>query len=167
MDYLQKIDEYFEMLEEALNNPLPINWKTNNNLYIGEFNINNNTYVIYCEDLGDDVWFFSFDYIDSNGNKINTLTNNGDSIKVMGTVKKAFEDFYLYKNPQCILFGIIDSSVGRRRLYDSFQEDFAKKHNLELLKKEILGKRIYSLYNKNINKELMFRYIKFLINREK
>jgi hypothetical protein len=45
MDYLQKIDEYFKMIEEALNNPLPINWQNKNNLYIGEFNINNNIYI--------------------------------------------------------------------------------------------------------------------------
>ena len=87
MDYLQKIDDYFQMLEEALNNPLPINWRTNNNLYIGEFIINNNTYVIDCENLGDDVWFFSFDYIGLNNIRSNALTNNNkDVYRILPTI---------------------------------------------------------------------------------
>jgi len=166
MDYLQKIDDYL-MLAEALNNPLPINWQTNNNSYIGEFIINNNTYVIDCKDLGDDVWFFSFDYIGLNNIRSNALTyNNKDVYRILPTIKEAFEHLYNTKNPNCIIFAIFDDSTGRRKIYDRFANEFSYNHKLNLLNKESNGKHIYSIYNNKIDKEYMSFVILKLIQRD-
>ena len=167
MDYLQKIDEYFKMINDALNNPLPINWQNKNNLYIGEFNINNNTYIIDCEDLGNNIWFFSFDYIGLDNIRINALTNNNkDVYRILPTIKSAFEHLYNTKNPDCIIFAIFDESTGRRKIYDKFANDFSIKNNLNLLNKESNGKRVYSIYNNIIDKEYMSFVILKLVQRE-
>ena len=65
---MKRFNEYFDKIEESLDNPSQINWIINNNSYIGEFMIDNVEYRIeYVKQIGNN-WSYSFSYFDIDKN---------------------------------------------------------------------------------------------------
>jgi hypothetical protein len=169
MNYLKKLDEYFIMIEEAFDNPLPISWITKDNLLLGAFKLNNNLYTIKCKNYGDNFWSFRFDFFNTKTKQFSTeLTNNNkDVFRVLPTIKQAFYHLYDTTSPICIIFGAVDKSSSRRSIYLRFAKQFCNEKNWLLLDKTYLDMNLFSLYANNIDLELLYDKIKIVVEDEK
>lgn len=159
---IKTFDDFWYHFNEAFNNPVHIKWIDKEVELIGLFIVNNKVYNILCKDVGDNIWTFKFyHFID---NKLSPeLTNDyKNSFKVLPTIKNAFEYLVSEKSPNSIIFGALDESEGRKKLYSSFSVDFSKKYNYEYTTNKIDNKQIFIL-SKDIDKEILFKKVVELI----
>ena len=165
MKNIKNYDE-FEIGElfESINNPYNITLeKISNDKYIIKFN--NDKFLIEILDLsnGNDCWFYKFYRFDDNKNEyvdnLNPIENKndyGESTKILGTVKKAFEDFINFKNPNGIYFIAYDKSKSRKSIYDLFLNGFTKIHKEYIKDKFYQDDAIlYCLYKNKIYSKIM------------
>lgn len=153
---IKKLDEYFNMLSEAFNNPLKIKWINKDDILIGVFSTNNNTYSIKCINKGYNIWKYDFFILNENDNFSPELTNNEkDKYRVLPTVKSGIQYLLDNKKVDAVIFGATDKSKGRKKLYESFCEEFSKLNNLEFYTNIQDDKQIFIMFNKNINKKTL------------
>jgi len=156
---MMSFDEFWECFDEAFNNPIQIKWIDKPYEYIGLFTLNNKVYNIYTINKGDNIWTFKF-YVYLDGKLSPNLTNDYKNMfRVLPTIKQGFIDLINEKNPDGIIFGALDESEGRKKLYNSFSIDISKQFDYEYTSKEKDNKKIYILYKPNINKEILFNKI--------
>jgi hypothetical protein len=172
MDLMKRFNEYFNKIEESLTNPSQINWLINNNSYIGNFTVDDVEYKIeYLKQIGNN-WSYSFSYFDIDKNIWSyNISNKGSSgFSVLSTVK--FGLYYLYDKtkPNSIIFSAIDSSNTRRRLYQSFCEEFCKNNNWNFSNRGSDEKRLFVMFNNNISdsdKEEVFLSVQKVVELNK
>jgi hypothetical protein len=172
MDLMKRFDEYFDKIEESLDNPSQINWIINNNSYIGEFTIDNVEYRIeYVKQIGNN-WSYSFSYFDFDNNiwSYNIRHKGSSGFRVLSTVKYGLYYLYDKTNPNSIIFSSIDSSDTRKRLYQSFCEEFCKNNNWNFSNRGSDEKRLFFMFNNNItdsDKEEVFLSIQKIVELSK
>jgi hypothetical protein len=172
MDLMKRFNEYFNKIEESLTNPSQINWLINNNSYIGNFTVDDVEYKIeYLKQIGNN-WSYSFSYFDIDKNIWSyNISNKGSSgFSELSTVK--FGLYYLYDKtkPNSIVFSAIDSSNTRRRLYQSFCEEFCKNNNWNFSNRGSDEKRLFVMFNNNISdsdKEEVFLSVQKVVELSK
>ena len=146
---MKRFNEYFDKIEESLDNPSQISWIVNNNSYIGEFTIDNVEYRIeYVKQIGNN-WSYSFSYfdIDKNTWSYNISHKGSGGFGVLSTIKSGLYHLYDKKNPNSIIFSAIDSSDTRKRLYQSFCEEFCKNNNWIFSNRGSDDKRLFVMFN--------------------
>jgi len=167
-EFVKKLDKYFDDIKETFNNPLEIKWIDNGSL-IGLFTINENIYKINCSNYGNNIWKYSFYLYNEIENTFTTKSNNNenDKFRVLSTVKSGLE--YLIKNKvvDSIIFGSVDSSRGRKKLYESVCVEFSKINNYIFYTKNFEDKQLFILYKDWIDKEILFSTLTKIIEDEK
>ena len=160
MNHIKQIDDFFDSISEAFDNPLFIKWIDKDNILRGLFTVNNNIYQIVCEDKGYNIWKYDFYYFDKN--KIFTTELTGlekDKFRVLPTVKVGIQYLYDNKKVDAIIFGASDKSKGRKSIYEDFCQEFSKNNNLEYYT------RIYSNLDENVDENL--DYLEVIIQEMK
>ena len=71
------------------------------------------------------------------------------------------------KKVDAIVFGATDNSKGRKKLYESFCNEFSKENNLEFYTNIQDNKQIFTMYKKNIDNSLLIDTIKKIVEEEK
>jgi hypothetical protein len=59
------------------------------------------------------------------------------------------------KNPKSIIFGALDESEGRKKLYWSFSNELEKKYNYKLSTNAKNGNQAFILYKEDIDKDIL------------
>ena len=169
---MKRFNEYFDKIEESLDNPSQINWIINNNSYIGEFMIDNVEYRIeYVKQIGNN-WSYSFSYfdIDKNTWSYNISHKGSGGFVVLSTVKSGLYHLYDKTNPNSIIFSSIDSSDTRKRLYQSFCEEFCINNNWIFSNRGSDDKRLFVMFNNDISdsdKEEVFLSVQKIVELSK
>jgi hypothetical protein len=172
MDLMKRFNEYFDKIEESLDNPSQINWIISNNSYIGEFIIDNVEYRIeYVKQIGNN-WSYSFSYfdIDKDTWSYNISHKGSGGFVVLSTVKSGLYYLHDKTNPNSIIFSAIDSSDTRKRLYQSFCEEFCKNNNWSFSNRGSDEKRLFVMFNNNIidsDKEEVFLSVQKVVELSK
>ena len=157
MDFTKSMDDFFDSIEEAFNNPLEIRWIDKTNIIIGLFHVNNRVFQINCENKNNNFWKYDFYLMDKDKNLSPELTGlDKDKYRVMPTVKKGFYYLYDNKNPDAIIFGAGDKSRGRKKLYESFAQEFALEKNYIFYTKMFNNKQVFILYKEHADKKLLY-----------
>lgn len=174
MKRISKIDEYFNNISEAFDNPLPIKWIDKNAILRGLFVVNDNIYQIVCINKGNDIWKYDFYFYDKNKNFTTELTGlERDKFRVLPTVKFGIKYLYDNKNISAIVFGASDQSRGRKKLYEQFCKDFSLHNNLEYYSKvhsdlnENHDRQIFVLYKKSLDLDVLADTILEILEGEK
>ena len=165
---IKKLDEYFKIISEAFENPLSIRWVDKDNILIGLFTVNNNIFQINCINKNNNIWKYEFYIMDENKNFSPELTKNEkDKYRVLPTVKSGMMYLVNNKKVDAIVFGATDSSRGRKKLYESFCNDFSKENNFEYYTSIQNDKQIFVMYSKNIDKNILIDTIIKIVDEEK
>lgn len=171
--FVKKMDDFFKIISEAFENPLPIKWIDKYDLLLGIFIVNNNIYQIKCEDKKNHIWKYDFYILEENKKFSPELTGlESDKFRVLPTVKSGMEYLILNKEVNAIVFGATDKSRGRKKLYESFCVEFSEKNNFEFYTKIYSDegnsdKQIFIMYRKNIDMDNLSKIIFKIIEEEK
>jgi len=162
--FIRKMDDYFRMVEDAFNNPVEIKWIDKKDHLIGLFTVNESVYQIDCKEYGNKIWKYDF-FIVSIGKEGPTLNPNltnyeRDKYRVLPTIRSGMEHLYDLKSPDAIIYGALDDSKGRKKLYESFSKEFSKTKNWEFYTKVEKDKQIFVMYDGSIDMEYLFQTIK-------
>lgn len=172
--FIKKMDDYFDMISEAFDNPLDIKWIDKNDILIGLFTVNNHIYQIKCENKENHIWKYDFYFYEKNKNFSPELTGfEKDKFRILPTVELGIQYLYDNKNIEAIIFGASDESKGRKKLYESFCQRFSKKNSLEYYTRihsdvdEGIDRQIFVLYKEDINKDILSNTVFKILEEEK
>lgn len=174
-NFIKNLDDFFNSISEAFDNPLKIKWVDKDDILRGFFTVDDNIYQIVCENKGNNIWKYDFYFFESDKNQFSTeLTkNNKDKFRVLPTVKVGMQYLYDKKKADAIVFGASDKSRGRKKIYESFCEVFSTDNNLKYYTKvhsdleNNIDRQIFILYKELINKELLTKTIFKILEEEK
>jgi hypothetical protein len=163
--FIKSMNEFFNIIEEAFKNPLPIKWITNNEEeLVGLFYTNENVYKIICQCYGNNIWSYDYFFLDENDEFSQNLTNHGnDKFRVIPTSYQGMDYLHEQKNPSAIIFGAFDNSRGRKKLYHSYCQEFALKNNYYYLTKTINDRQLFVIYKTGINKDNLSNAVKSMM----
>ena len=174
MIHIKKLDDFFDSISEAFDNPLPIKWIDKDMILRGLFTINNNIYQIVCENKGNNIWKYDFYHYDENNIFSPEITNiNNDKFRVLPTVKVGLQYLYDNNDVDVIIFGASDKSKGRKKLYESFCEDFSKRNDLNYYTKvysnldQNVDRQIFVLFKSEVDRDILSDKIIQIIEEEK
>jgi hypothetical protein len=174
MKKIKKIDEYFDNLSEAFDNPLTIKWIDKGDILRGLFTVNDNIYQIVCINKGNNIWKYDFYFFEKNKDFTPELTGlEKDKFRVLPTVKVGMKYLYDNKDINAVVFGASDKSKGRKKLYEQFCKDFSFENNLEYYTRvysdlnENVDRQIFVLYKKDLNKDILSETILKILEEEK
>jgi hypothetical protein len=174
MKKIKTIDEYFDNLSEAFDNPLPIKWIDKNDTLRGLFEVNDNIYQIVCVNKGNNIWKYDFYFFEKNKKFTPELTGlEKDKFRVLPTFKDGIKYLYNNRDVSAIIFGASDKSKGRKKLYEQFCKDFSSENNLEYYTKvhsdlnENIDRQIFVLYKKDLDKDILTNTILEILEEEK
>lgn len=166
--FIKKMDDYFKMISEAFDNPLDIRWIDKGDKLIGLFTVYNHVYQINCDSIGDGFWTYKFFFYDTEKNIMdpNLTEFNKDKFRVLPTIKKGIINLINVKNPICIIYGSLDESRGRKKLYNSTSIELSKNYNYKYTTQgigEFGEKQIFILYKDEVDKELLIKKIEDIV----
>ena len=165
---IKKLDEYFKIISEAFDSPLPIRWVDKDSILIGLFTVNDNIFQINCINKTNNIWKYDFYIMDKEKNFSPELTKNEkDKYRVLPTIKSGMKYLIDNKKVNAIVFGAVDKSKSRKKLYESFCMDFARNNNFEYYTKLQDDKQMFVLYKSNIDKNILMNTIIKTIEEEK
>ena len=128
---MQKFSDFLS--EMAGKDPLNIKWTKKRDLWLGEFNIDKNKFIIriensdrYCEKIS--VWEFEF----SRNNKTSMVNDYKYPYLVVPTIKKAMEDFLKEISPDVIGFVGNKDDKGSVKMYEKNAKHYSDKFNYSL-----------------------------------
>jgi len=165
---IKKLDEYFKIISEAFDNPLPIRWVDKDSILIGLFTVNDNIFQINCINKTNNIWKYDFYIMDKDKNFSPELTKNEkDKYRVLPTIKSGMKYLIDNKKVNAIVFGTVDKSKSRKKLYESFCNDFSKENNFDFYTNIQDDKQIFVMYKKNIDKNILTDIIIKIVDEEK
>lgn len=173
--FIKNLDDFFNSISEAFDNPLQIRWVDKDDILRGFFTVNDNIYQIVCENKGNSIWKYDFYFFEKDKNQfsIELTKNNKDKFRVLPTIKTGMQYLYDNKKVDAIVFGASDKSKGRKKIYESFCEFFSTNNNLKYYTKvhtdleTNIDRQIFILYKELINKELLTKTIFKILEEEK
>jgi hypothetical protein len=172
---IKKLDDFFDMLSEAFDNPVNIRWVDGRNMLRGLFTINDNIYQIVCDNKGDNIWRYDFYFYEKCNNEFTPKMTGieKDKFRVLPTVESGINYFFRDKNPDAIIFGASDKSRGRKKIYEGFCEKFAEINNLKFYTKIYtdsltnIDRQIFILYKNDIDMDILTKTIYEILKEEK
>lgn len=176
--FIKGMDDFFVMLKEAFNSPLPIKWIDNTNELIGLFTINDNVYQINCVEKSDGIWKYDFYIVEKSDDNIvlspELTGKEKDKFRVLPTILNGLDALIEKKSPMSIIVGATDKSRGRKKLYESHLKDLSIKKGYEFYTRVYQSsddisdtKQIFVLYKEDINKDILSKVIFKSIEEEK
>ena len=140
-------EKYFNSLSESYDSDVDIKWIDRNNNLIGLFSVNDIVYQINCINKGNDIWTYKFYLYDSNSKELSPdITNfNTGKMSVLSTVRKGMRYLIDNKTPKCLIFGSLDTSEGRKKLYSRYSNEIKELYGYELHTSKIHNKKIFVL----------------------
>src|ERR1035437_3846375 len=155
--FIKKMDEYFDMISEAFENPLPIKWVDKGDKLIGLFTVNSNVYQIDCINKGNNVWKYDFFYYVQKLNAMSPAMTEfeKDKFRILPTIKVSMSYLDDLKSPDAIVFGATDKSRGRKKIYESFCHDFANSNDYIFYTQMQSDRQIFILYKKHIDMNVL------------
>ena len=167
MGFIKKMDDYLNMIAESLNNPLEIKWVGNPDNLIGLFNVDNRIFKINCVEKGNNIWKFDFYFLKNNIFSPELTGHGKDRFRILPTVKDGMYYLHQIKNPNAIIYGAVDDSKGRKKIYENFSRDFAKEKKYMFYTKIEDNKQIYVLYKESMNTDILFDAIYKIVEEER
>ena len=117
---MKKFDEFFDKIEEALNNPVPITWNKETDRWLGTFDVENNHYDIEIAKVRPEFEHYYFKF---KANDSYDLTNDPTSVfRVVPTIDIAATNFLHEVLPEALFFFATDKSMARRKMYERYCE---------------------------------------------
>lgn len=161
---IDKFQNFLDSLVESYNTPVEIKWIERGNL-IGLFCVDDKVYQINCVDRGNDIWTYKFYlYDNASGDLLTNLTNfKTGKMSVLSTIRNGMKYLVKNKSPKCLIFGALDKSEGRKKLYYAFSEELEKEFGYKLNTAKFSNKQIFVLFKPDIDKNLIEVVIKDLI----
>lgn len=158
-------EDFCYEMNEGLNNPVDIKWVDKENELGGFFIVNDRVYNIICKNKGDNVWTYKFYIYDKDKMLSPELSKDNKNVfRVLPTIELGFYYLLDTKNPSALIYGALDESEGRKKLYNSFSEKISKKYGFIYNTNRTNNKQIYILYNTNIiNKDVVFNKVKEIV----
>ena len=158
-----KVDKFTEFLE-SYNTPVDIRWINKDNKLIGLFMVDDKIYQITCTHRKYNIWVYKFHFYNKDKNEFSPeLTNfNTGTLSVLSTIRVGMEYLIKDKDPNGIIFGALDSSESRKKLYWSYSLEIMNKYNYDRVTRNVDNKQIFILY-KSINKDTLFDVVKEII----
>jgi hypothetical protein len=157
MTFIKKLNEYFDKLKESFNSDVEINWAKKFNKLIGLFSVDEKVYQIDCVDRGNNIWTYKFYLYDNKTNVMSPeLTDfNTGKMSVLSTVRKGMIYLIENENPDALIFGALDDSEGRKKLYWRFSKEIEKEHDYKLYTNVEKGNQSFILFKENINLDIL------------
>jgi hypothetical protein len=157
MTLIKRLEEYFDKLEESFNSDVEIKWIEKYQKMIGLFSVDEKVYQIDCVDRGNDIWTYKFYLYDPNMNKfLPDLTDfKTGKMSVLSTVRKGMCYLIESKNPKALIFGALDESEGRKKLYYRFSQEIVKRYGYKLSTHVKNGNQAFLLFKEEINKDIL------------
>jgi len=166
--FIKKLDDFFQSVSEAFDNPLEIKWIDKKSELIGLFTINNNIYQINCLDKGNYIWKYDFYYLTDDKSFSPDLTGfESDKFRVLPTVRDGMKYLIDNKKVNAIVFGAADDSKGRKKLYESFCIKFSKENDYLFYTKISNNNQIFILYKDSLDLDILSETIIKIIEIEK
>ena len=157
-------EDFCVEMNEGLDNPVDIKWVDKGSELGGFFIVNEKVYSIICKNRGDNIWTYKFYRYDD---KLLTpeLSKNFDNnvFRVLPTVESGLYYLINLKNPSGIIYGALDKSEGRKKLYHSTSEKISEEFGFIYNTNRNNDKQIYILYKPTIDKEVIFNKVKEII----
>lgn len=152
--------DFLNSLTESFNTPVDIKWIEKEDI-IGLFCVNNNVYQINCINRGEDIWTYKFYLYDEKTKELlPELTNfNVGKMSVLSTIRKGMIHLIETKNPKCLIYGSLDKSESRKKLYLVFSRELESKYGFKLNTASFFDKKVFVLH-KDIESEKIENVIK-------
>lgn len=166
MNYIKNnFQKFLDSIVESYNSDVDIKWIKNEKKLIGLFRVNNKVYQISCIDRGNGIWTYKFYLYNSDNNELTPeLTNfNSGKMSILSTIRKGM--IYLIENesPKCLIYGALDNSEARKKLYLDYSRELEKKYDFKLNMASFGNKKVFILY-KDIESNKVECVISELIN---
>lgn len=158
-----KIDVYINSVFEAIDNPLEVEYSFIDDVLYGTFNDGKTDYVIEAEHIIHNFFTFKFKANDNGEYTVDLNNNRGvEKYRVLATVKNSLFFILDELKPNGVIFGALDKSKGRKRLYDKFVEEYLLKNpNKDSTIKEQNNEKVYLIHNKDEDIETIIDVIKY------
>ncbi len=168
MKYIKTINERWIEINEALDNPLEIKWIDKDFEISGFFTLNKSAYNIRCINKGDNIWTYKFYKFDDKEQKLSPdLSNDKKNVfRVLPTIKIGFDYIINLKNPDALIFGALDKSEGRKKLYNSFCEELIKNYDYKYTTNRKEDRQIFILYKPSIDENILMNKVEEIILEE-
>jgi len=161
MNHFDSFEKFFNSLSESYNSDVDIKWIDRNDNLIGLFSINNIVYQINCINKGNDIWTYKFYLYDSNLKELSPdITNfNTGKMSILSTIRKGMLYLIDNKTPKCLIFGSLDKSEGRKKLYSRYSNEIKELYGYELHTSQIDNKKVFVLV-----KDIEFYKVEKIVN---
>jgi len=149
---IQKFKEFFDKIEEAAKNPLPITWTKSETEWTGEFSLQENIYEIKIARPNPDFNFYYFKF-SANG-QYKMISDPTSVFRVVPTIDRAANEFLTEVQPDAMFFFALDKSEARRMMYDRFCLNFVnmnKQYRYET--REFMEYQCFILYTESCDTE--------------
>ena len=161
MKFIKKIYEIFDTKN--------YNWlKSEGSQSSATFEIKDNQYYVCFDEIYTNVYNHYF-YLKKEDKMIFSLMNykSGESFKILSNVKHIIDDF-LNRNPYIEFIGFSSFDNERNDLYVMYMQ-YIQGENLKgaIIKEGERKRRYYFIYNENIEKLLLNKYIEEFIKKDK
>lgn len=158
-------EDFCTEIREGLDNPVDIRWVDKGIELGGFFVVNDKTYSIICKDKGDNIWTYKFYRFDDIDKKLSPdLTKDNKNVfRVLPTVELGLSYLIDIKNLSGLIYGALDRSEGRKKLYHSFSEKLADKYGFIYNTSRSDDKQIYILYKPNFGKDIIFNKVREIV----
>lgn len=166
-EYDSRIHNFFDNLSETLNNPFDVKYSVEDNVIYGSFNDGLIDYLIVAEIILDGFIVFKFKAKDDGINYTTELNNKRgvEKYRVLATVKQSLYYFLDEVKPRGIIFGALDKSRGRKKVYDRFIDEYLSKNtNVDCLRKEENNEKLYLIHDKDEDIETIISVIKYAVD---
>jgi len=151
---LNKYEKFLSNIEESLDSNIEIKWIDKSDRHIGLFSINNNTYQLDFNLIGDS-WSYKFYFVNYKKEFIELdvkMTNfKYESFKVLATAKKGLSYFIKEKNPNAVVFFASNESKRQHIYQQILLTNIDKFPNYSYRIDTILDNQIYVLYKKDLS----------------
>lgn len=167
---MEHIITYLSHVSEALKNPVDIRWIEHPGQLIGLFIVNDNVYQLTCTEKREGYWKYKFHHVEKREKYVLSPELTGiskDRWRVLPTVKKGLEHLVETKKVTATIFGATDSSKGRKKLYESFCENFSKEQGFRFFTRMEDDRQIYILYRPDTDPDILQEVTEEIISEEK
>lgn len=162
IDITEIIKDEINVINEALNNPIPVTLIKTDYGYKGEFTIEGNNYLITIESMveGGSCFIFKF----SMNYSFDLVGDIRKAFSVIPTIKKVVDDFIKEHKPTLFIFTKSDNSRGRERVYNEFSNEVSKKYDYKRTVKQV-GDNVLYMLAKNLTEDDYRQTMIYLITR--
>jgi hypothetical protein len=163
-EFDNEVNKFFDDLKEALGTPVEIEYLRQDDTIYGFFVVNDSEYLIEAKFILHDFLTFKFKAKTPDNKYTMEITNdrNCEKHRVLPTVEKGLLHIINTYNPRGVIFATLDSSIGRKRLYDKFTDKYISNNkNKKCTKHEYNNEKIYIIHDITENADIVIDVVKY------